>query len=77
MFAARGLPQASSRLNLRTKLLTTGIACASLLAILIVALLVGGSLTQPPTAAAVSSAAKGFGIPPEDAKYPGIQLPTL
>lgn len=77
MLAARSLPQAPARAGTRTKLLTTGIVIASSVSILIVALLVGGSLTQPPTAAAVNSAAKGFGLAPEDAKYPGIQLPTL
>ena len=77
MPAARGLPPVLSRPDMRTKLLTTGIVIASALTVLIVALLVGGSLTQSPTAAAVGGAARAFGIPPADAKYPGFQLPTL
>ena len=77
MLFARSLPQVLSRSGVRVKLLTAGIVVASVFTVLIVALLVGGSLTQPPTAAAVGSASKAFAVAPEGAKLPGIQLPTL
>lgn len=71
-------PQATNSRTMRSTLLTAGIGGASILTILIVALLVGGSLTQPPTAVAVGAPApKGAAVATDEDKYGGFQLPTL
>lgn len=66
------------RRTMRLTGLTVGISVASAAAILVSALLVGGSLTQPPTAAAnENSGSKGATQQPIEAKLTGLQLPTL
>lgn len=63
--------------TMRPTRLTVGISLVSAVAVLIGALLVGGSLTQPPTAAAGQDRApKGYAVP-ADPRFGDVQLPTL
>jgi ABC-type nickel/cobalt efflux system permease component RcnA len=58
--------------------LTAGLSVASAATIIVGALLVGGSLTQPPAAAANENpASRGAAQQPIEAKLTGLQLPTL
>jgi formate-dependent nitrite reductase membrane component NrfD len=66
------------RRTLRPTRLTVGISVISALAVLVGALLVGGSLTQPPTAAATEgSTSRAQAYPPIELKLTGLQLPTI
>ena len=66
------------RRPLRTTKLIVGVSVASALAIVVGALLVGGSLTQPPTAAASEERMpRATGTASIELKLTGIQLPTL
>ncbi len=66
------------RRTVRPAGLTLGVSAASAMAVLIGALLVGGSLTQPPTAAATeTSTPRGSGNPSVELKLTGLQLPTI
>ena len=66
------------RRTMRLTGLTVGISVASAAAIVVGALLVGGSLTQPPAAAADENPLqKGAAQQPIEAKLTGLQLPTL
>jgi hypothetical protein len=58
--------------------LTAGIGAASVLAILVGALFVGGSLTRPSAANADEDhGTRSVGSAPIEAKLTGLQLPTL
>ncbi|MDP3209093.1 MAG: hypothetical protein Q8M65_08080 [Rhodoglobus sp.] len=66
------------RRTVSTSKFTVGVSAASALAVLVGALLVGGSLTQSPTAAASeTSTPRGAGTPSIELKLTGLQLPTL
>jgi hypothetical protein len=66
------------RRSLRTTKLIVGVSVTSALAIVVGALLVGGSLTQPPTAAASEErTARATGTASIELKLTGVQLPTL
>lgn len=66
------------RRTIRPTKLTVGISVISALAVLIGALLVGGSLTQPSTAAATENpATRTVGTAPIELKLSGLQLPTI
>lgn len=66
------------RRTLRPTKLTVGISVVTALGVLIGALLVGGSLTQPSTAAATENApARGVADAPIELKLTGLQLPTI
>ncbi len=65
------------RRSVRPTGLTIGVSAVGMIAVLIGALLVGGSLTQLPTAAAADGAARGAGSPSIELKLTGPQLPTL
>ncbi|MFM9878417.1 MAG: hypothetical protein ACKVOG_11325 [Rhodoglobus sp.] len=66
------------RRTLRPTKLTVGISVISALAVLIGALLVGGSLTQPPTAAATEGLSlRGVAHASIELKLTGLQLPTI
>ncbi len=57
---------------------TIGLAAFSGFALLAGTLLVGGSLTQPPTAAAFGDApSRSAAVPPIELKLSGLQLPTI
>lgn len=72
---AIGMVVVMLRRTMRPTRLTVGISVVSVLAVLVGALLVGGSLTQPPTAAAAPQpATKGVGTVE---KLEGLQLPTI
>lgn len=66
------------RRTVRPTKLTVGVTGISAIAVLTGALLVGGSLTQLPTAGATeNSTPRGSGGPSVELKLTGIQLPTL
>jgi len=72
---AIGMVVVMLRRTMRPTRLTVGISVVSVLAVLVGALLVGGSLTRPPTAAAAPEPApKGVSVV---VKLDGLQLPTL
>ena len=72
---AIGMVVVMLRRTMRPTRLTVGISMVSALAVLVGALLVGGSLTQPPTAAAEQDRApKGVAVVD---KLEGLQLPTI
>ncbi len=72
--AAIGMVVVTLRRTMRPTGLTVGISVVSALAVLVGALLVGGSLTQPPTAATPGKALKGFALVQKNVD---VQLPTL
>ena len=78
---AIGMVVVMLRRTMRPTGLTVGISVASVLAVLVGALLVGGSITQPPTAAATpgDTAPKGVSVfeKPVVENLDGLQLPTL
>jgi hypothetical protein len=56
----------------------TGARAATALVILVGAMAIGGSLTQPPAAVANEDRApRGFGIAPVELRLSGFQLPTI
>lgn len=66
------------RRTMRPTKLTVGISVVSALAVLVGALLVGGSLTQSPTAEATeNSVPRSVTVPPIELKLTGLQLPTI
>jgi hypothetical protein len=66
------------RRTMRLTGLTVGISIASAAAIVVGALLVGGSLTQPPAAVADGIVLQKVAVQqPIEAKLTGLQLPTL
>ena len=72
--AALGMVVLKLRRTMRLTGVTTVVSVASALAILIGAVLVGGSLTQPPTSIAERTGSK---VAAQMEKLPGLQLPTL
>jgi hypothetical protein len=74
--AAIGLAVVALRRRVRLSRLAVGIAGGTALAILVSALLVGGSLTRPSAAVADENGGRGQSEP-VDAKFENLQLPTL
>jgi hypothetical protein len=69
---------ATSRRTARPTKLTVGLSVFSALAVLVGALLVGGSLTQSPTAEATGGdVPRSVTVPPIELKLTGLQLPTI
>jgi hypothetical protein len=76
--AAIGMLVVVLRRSMRLTVLSAGLSAATAAAVLVGALLVGGSLTQSPAAAAGEEpATKGAAQQPIEAKLTGLQLPTL
>lgn len=75
---ALGMGVWSLRRNARLTRLAGGVSAVIALGILVGALVMGGSLTRPPTAAAVEDQApRGATTAPIELKLSGLQLPTL
>jgi hypothetical protein len=74
---ALGLVISSLRRSARFTLAAAAIASVGAVAVIVSALLVGGSLTQSPAANATITGVKHVGVPSIVTKLVGPQLPTL